>query len=98
MEQGEGVVDFGGLLTLLLIRLLSRCCPGGDQEVGGLCWRSLLLLLLLATQAPPGPVPDSSVCHSTSTNTCYLALDIGRSSFTKLGMKWEIWNGLSENL
>ena len=72
MEQGEGVVDFGRLLTLLLIPLLSRCCPGGDQEVGGLCWRSLLLLLL-ATQAPPGPVPDSSVCHSTSTNTCYLA-------------------------
>ena len=46
------------------------CCPSlllvpcrGDQEVGGLCCRSLLLLLEPLTGAP-GPVPDSSVCHS----------------------------------
>ena len=47
------------------------CCPSlllvpcrGDQEVGGLCWRSLLLLLLEPLTGAPGPVPDSSVCHS----------------------------------
>ena len=71
------------------------CCPSlllvpcrGDQEVGGLCWRSLLLLLLEPLTGAPGPVPYSSVCHSHPPTLAislphWLPLTVGRSSITK---------------
>ena len=90
------MVGFGGLLTLLLIPLLSRPAALLVTRKWAAC-AAAAAAACASHSGAPGPVPDSSVCHSTSTNTLTL-VSIGRSSFTKLGMKWKFLIDLSENL
>ena len=91
------MVGFGGLLTLLLIPLLSRPAALLVTRKWAACAAAAAAAACASHSGAPGPVPDSSVCHSTSTNTLTL-VSIGRSSFTKLGMKWKFLIDLSENL